>query len=65
MPFGVYRFKVMPFGLRNAESTFHFLFGEQDTVNTLLPSVACHMDEFALLSKAYKAYLTQMRQLLG
>ena len=60
-PFGIYRFKVMPLGLRNAGATFQRL---ADRIRTILffLLLLVYIDDFVLLSKAFKAHLAEMRQ---
>ena len=61
-PFGVYRFKRMPFGLRNSGATFQRLI---DQLRKLLPLLLLllYLDDILLLSRLFQDHLRELRAL--
>ena len=61
-PFGVFRFRVMPFGLRNAGATFQRLVDRLRALLWMLLLLA-YLDDLAYLSKSFLDHLEGMRRL--
>lgn len=61
-PFGLYEFKVMPFGMKNAPATF------QRLVNQLLDKfegfAVAYLDDIAVFSQTWEDHLTHLSQVL-
>lgn len=60
-PFGLYRFKRMPFGLKNAPATFQRLINR---FKTGLPkvSILCYLDDIIILSQTFEQHLNDLEQ---
>ncbi|XP_031756161.1 uncharacterized protein LOC116410219 [Xenopus tropicalis] len=62
-PFGLFEFKVMPFGMKNAPATF------QRVVNGLLEGMEqfalAYLDDIAVFSHTWKDHLSHLSQVLG
>jgi RNase H-like domain found in reverse transcriptase/Reverse transcriptase (RNA-dependent DNA polymerase) len=59
-PFGLYEFTRMPFGLRNAGSTFQQL---MDRILNGLPCSFCYLDDIIAASPSRDQHILQLRQL--
>jgi hypothetical protein len=59
-PFGLYEFTRMPFGLRNAGSTFQRL---MDRVLNGLPFAFCYLDDIIVASPSRDQHVMHLRQL--
>ncbi|KAG6465637.1 hypothetical protein O3G_MSEX015285, partial [Manduca sexta] len=60
-PFGTFRFRRMPFGLRNSPSTFqrlidHFRSGLRDI------TVICYLDDILIISENFETHMKDLRQ---
>ncbi|XP_047997557.1 uncharacterized protein LOC125235150 [Leguminivora glycinivorella] len=60
-PFGIYRFKRMPFGLRNAPATFQRLI---DRVRVSLQTIKmlAYLDDLIIFSETFASHLTDLDQ---
>lgn len=60
-PFGLFRFKRMPFGLKNAPATFQRLINR---FKTGLPglTILCYLDDIIVLSKSFGQHLSDLQQ---
>ena len=60
MPDGLFEFKVMPFGLRNAPATFQHL---MDTILAGLQWTNClvYLDDIIILGKTFQEHLCNLR----
>lgn len=60
-PFGLYRFKRMPFGLKNAPATFQRLINR---FKTGLPQIVilCYLDDIIVISQTFENHLTDLKQ---
>jgi hypothetical protein len=61
-PFGLYEFTRMPFGLRNAGSTFQRL---KDRVLNGLPFAFCYLDHIIVASLLHDQHVMHLRQLFS
>ncbi len=59
-PFGVYRFKRMPFGLRNAPATFQRLM-DRFKVRLSGLKLLVYLDDLILLSETYEAHFNELQ----
>ena len=60
-PWGTFQFKRMPFGLRNAASTFQRL---MDEILKDLDFVACYIDDIIIFSNSVDEHVDHLRQVL-
>ena len=61
-PFGLYQFKVMPFGLQGAPATFQRLMDR--VLQGLEDFSAAYLDDVVIYSTSWKDHLTHLRQVL-
>lgn len=60
-PFGLYQFRMMPFGLRNAPATFQRLMA---TVTEGMTNCACYIDDLCLYNNDWKSHIQNLREIL-
>ena len=61
-PFGLFQFRVMPFGLQGAPATFQRL---MDRVIRGLDFAAAYLDDLIVVSKTWEEHLEHLRAVLG
>jgi cleavage and polyadenylation specificity factor subunit 1 len=62
MPFGLFEFLRMPFGLRNAGMTFQRM---MDQLFFDLPCVFVYLDDLLVASRSVQEHKAHLRQVLG
>ena len=63
-PFGLYQFRVMPFGLCNAPGTFQWLM-EQVLSRLHWTSCLVYLDDIIIFSETIQRYLEQLRDVFS
>ena len=61
-PFGLFKYKVMPFGLKNSPSTF------QRLINSIIRDIPCcdaYLDDIVIYSQTFATHTQQLRQLFS
>nr|XP_027227085.1 uncharacterized protein LOC113819048 [Penaeus vannamei] len=61
-PVGLYEFKVLPFGMRNAPATFQRL---MNYLTADLEGVRCYLDDLVIWSESWQEHLVRLRALFS
>lgn len=61
-PFGMYQFKVMPFGLQGAPATFQRLMDH--VLRDLSDCVAAYLDDVVIFSQSWEEHMVHLQQVL-